>query len=624
MLVQLTLGTKRTALALYGVLLVLPTLVSGGLHWRQLVIDHETTLAVVPSDAQVAARQLQDGIVSSVRELVDRESDRPFYEYRDSYFPPETIGGEISLSPVISPLKSNAPPRGILGWFSYSVDDTSNGRPPKVIVAGRPTPAREKETRAAVLYAALELQRQATAPVWLHPDTFLYQLLTKDESLSVPVLAINLADEANIACLGDEIGALRSLQHKKTATHASKFLVQFYREDDGTPRVIAWREVTIDGDAVLRRESTACLALLGSNVVLRQGFLLDPNWLFHELPQMWASRVLKSNQVYMPMDAPASPEREQLESFRVQPVRALGLITRHPADEDYGEVRVAVNIAEMEARFRTQSLRFLGVAAMLVLSLATGMILLLRSVNRDLEAARRTENFVAAVTHELRTPVAAIKLYGEMLADGWVDDPEKLKEYYRRIVRETGRLETLVENVLEKSQLARREVEPEPGDVNAAIESLVPSLTSLGPDGIRDLAFEFGRDLPPVMLIGEGVRSIVSNLVENARKYAPVPTDVSDPEPIVVRTHVLAGNVVLDVLDRGPGIPHSERTKIFDAFYRVGNEKTRTARGTGLGLHLVALQAAAMGARVAVLDRKGGGSLFRITFDTPRGASSVA
>jgi signal transduction histidine kinase len=310
------------------------------------------------------------------------------------------------------------------------------------------------------------------------------------------------------------------------------------------------------------------------------------------------------------------PGEENLESFKIQPVRALGLDVLNAADEEYGEIKVAVNVKELESRFRLQSVRFLGVAAMLVISLATGMILLLRSVNRDLEAARRTENFVAAVTHELRTPVAAIKLYGEMLHDGWVDDPEKLAEYYRRIVRETGRLETLVENVLEKSQLARREVAPEAGDLNDVIGSLAPSLTSLSPEGIQDLSFEYGEALPLVMLIPEGVRSIVSNLVENARKYAPVTAGSGTPEPIVVKTHVLAGNVVLDVMDRGPGIPHAERSKIFEAFYRVGNERTRTARGTGLGLHLVALQSEAMGARVAVLDRKGGGSLFRITFDT--------
>jgi signal transduction histidine kinase len=182
-------------------------------------------------------------------------------------------------------------------------------------------------------------------------------------------------------------------------------------------------------------------------------------------------------------------------------------------------------------------------------------------------------------------------------------------------VRETGRLETLVENVLEKSQIAQRTAKPEPGDVESAIEPIMSSLVGLGPDGVRDLAFDFAPDLPPVMLIPEAVRSIVSNLVENARKYAPMKIGArGEPEPILVKAHVLAGSVVLDVLDRGPGIPQDERTRIFEAFYRVGNEHTRTARGTGLGLHLVALQCQAMGAKVVVLDRKGGGTVFRVTF----------
>jgi signal transduction histidine kinase len=277
-------------------------------------------------------------------------------------------------------------------------------------------------------------------------------------------------------------------------------------------------------------------------------------------------------------------------------------------------MRIAVDVRHLEASFRTQTIRLLGVGAMLVVSLATGLVLLLRSVNRDLETARRTENFIAAVTHELRTPVASIKLYGEMLDDGWVDDDaSKRKEYYRRIVRETGRLETLVENVLEKSQIAQREAPPEPGDLDAVVESLETSLKNLAQDGIADLEFVYGENLPPVMLIPEGVRSIVINLVENARKYAPVKPG-AELEPIVVETHVLAGMAVLDVMDRGPGIPHAERTKIFQAFYRIGNEETRTARGTGLGLHLVMLQSTAMGARVSVLDRKGGGTVFRVTF----------
>jgi len=251
----------------------------------------------------------------------------------------------------------------------------------------------------------------------------------------------------------------------------------------------------------------------------------------------------------------------------------------------------------------------LGVGAMLIVSLATGLVLLLRSVTRELEAARRTENFVSAVTHELRTPVAAIKLYGEMLDAGWVDSEERRLEYYRRIVRETSRLETLVERVLEKGQLTRREVKPEPGDLNAIVEGLAPALLSLAPEGVADLRFELAEDLPPVFLVHEGVRSIVTNLIENARKYAPV---AAGAEPILVRTRREGGSVLLEVLDRGPGIPPEERGRVFEAFYRMGDERTRTARGTGLGLHLVALHVDAMGGTVEVRGRPGGGTEFRI------------
>src|SRR5262249_2094453 len=112
-------------------------------------------------------------------------------------------------------------------------------------------------------------------------------------------------------------------------------------------------------------------------------------------------------------------------------------------------------------------------------------------------------------------------------------------------------------------------------------------------------------------LVHDGVRSIVANLVENARKYAPVG---EGGEPIRLVTRRSDRGADLEVLDRGPGIPVQERTRVFEAFYRVGNEATRTTQGTGLGLHLVALQSEAMGARVQVLDRDGGGTVFRVTF----------
>jgi two-component system sensor histidine kinase KdpD len=148
-----------------------------------------------------------------------------------------------------------------------------------------------------------------------------------------------------------------------------------------------------------------------------------------------------------------------------------------------------------------------------------------------------------------------------------------------------------------------------------AIEPLVPMLSAdESPVPARDLVFELPQGLPMVMLHVDCVRSIVTNLVENARKYAPV--DPADPkaEPILVRVQLVDRRVRLEVLDRGPGIPSEERSRIFQAFYRIGNEATRASKGTGLGLHLVALQAEAMDASVEALAREGGGTLFRVSF----------
>jgi len=93
-----------------------------------------------------------------------------------------------------------------------------------------------------------------------------------------------------------------------------------------------------------------------------------------------------------------------------------------------------------------------------------------------------------------------------------------------------------------------------------------------------------------------------------------VPADAPGAEPIAVATLHTNGQPVLEVRDRGPGIPREERSHVFDAFYRIGNETTRTTKGTGLGLHLVALHCQTMDAQVQVLDREGGGTVFRVTF----------
>jgi signal transduction histidine kinase len=281
------------------------------------------------------------------------------------------------------------------------------------------------------------------------------------------------------------------------------------------------------------------------------------------------------------------------------------------------DLRTAVLAVDPRPLLWRQRLEWWGLQVLLLTLTAAGgwwLVSTLRRIQRQQRRAERIGNFVAAVTHEFRTPLSTIALHAEMLLDGWAEDPDQRREYHRRIANETSRLSRLVERILEQSQLTRGRAqapptEPHLDDLSRVVEELRPSIEAGAPAGPLDVAFELADDLPPVRLTNEALESIVTNLVENARKYAPVGPG---GEPILVRTLRGPDGVRLEVLDRGPGIPESERRRVFEAFYRLGNETTRTTTGTGLGLHLVELQAKSLGGRVEATDRPGGGSCMRV------------
>jgi len=614
-LVQLV--TRRSALVLYGVLLVLPTIVLGGLLWRQLMEDHDAEMLAIPDQTTNAARRLSDQIELRLKTLVEHENQRPFYYYKRLYFQPETIGAVLAFVP--SPLVKDRVPEGILGWFAYS---ERFGYEPEVEIFGG---NREQDPEWAERRAELEASTLDLAAGDLdarREDRVDRVGSVRVDPLPMSVAAINVSQEQDIECLKREVPALRSLEKESLDVRVSSFNLRFYVEPNGTPRIVATRRVRIDANPLLLA-MPACFDRLGSGLRMTQGFYIDPDWFFSRLPKSLARAILDPSQEFIA--AGAGSRESQAANFRygynhailaeIFPVRDLEIQTFQPEDESFGHLRIVGNTADLEERYLSQTRHILGVLAMLVLSLATGLALLLRSVRRDLDAAQRTENFVAAVTHELRTPLSAIRMHGEMLKEGWVHDEGKRQEYYRRIVRETDRLETLVERVLEKSRLATTDAAPEPGDVNALVEGLGPALIGSGTEQpSKDVVFDLAPELPSAMVVPEGVRSIVTNLVENARKYAPVDVDAPGAEPIRVATLLAEEGPTLEVRDRGPGIPREERARIFDAFYRLGNETTRTAKGTGLGLHLAALHCDGMGARIQALDRDGGGTVFRVTF----------
>lgn len=618
------LKSRNAAFAAYGVLLVLPTLVFGGLYWQTLVRDYREQLAGAPSKAQETAALLSERMQERLGALLDQEARRPFSHYADVFTPSDALGDDyLAMQP--SPLRKERVPAGVLGWFSYDRLEWPAGEI-AVFAGGGLEPAERIEREVTIERAAQTFRELKEAEG--SANRALQMVTPRTQVVPAHIIAVLVNDETRHACLQQHRALMRGWN---PAIDLSDFFLEFYRDATGVPRAVATRRVIMSPEYHPLHDpeqpiDAPCLAPLNDGMSLLQGFFLDVGWLVGALVDEMGEQTLRESErlIKIGRDAELDPSCEVCADL--YPIEELGFTVLAAEDGRVGAVQVAVNTGVIHSRFQRQRNFFGGMAAMMILVLMTGMVLIERTVSRDLEQAERMQNFVSAVTHELRTPLAAIRLYGEMLVERWTEDPEKLHEYHKRILRESNRLATLVERVLQQGRLTSGPSAAEAIDLSAAVEALAEELKVAHPSGARfqgrndDLRLALAPDLPPALATVECVAGILSNLVENARKYAPYDPDSPGAEPILVRTLLEGGRVVLEVADRGPGIPAGERDRVFEAFHRLGNEATRTATGTGLGLHLVRLQAESVGAEAVVRPREGGGSVFRVRFRPAGGA----
>jgi len=608
---------QRTALFLYGVLVVLPAVVLGGLLAHQLTSFQAQHLGAVPAATRDAAARLEKAIADQVDELLASEGARDFFVYDQDYFDPTTVSdGRDGLRYMVrsSPLEYAAVD-GVLAWFQGKVGRASTT--PPWVKTRRPEPGEQQvvwlERRGQLeAFAAGELVPRLEAEPDLEPAA------RREERREYPLeqVARNLSEQRDEDTLRDGIAELRrqlrSLENLTVRT--SPFALEAVADAKGRPWICAWRRVRIEG-LPERVEIPECFPDLRRETLLVQGFVLDREWLLSELPRAAEGRTLGTSMTLaLGGEAAASGDPERVvASFDLFEALAIRSPEGFP-ERERARLTVETSTKELRSSFRTQLAWLAGVVAVMATSLLIGIRLLIGSVRASQSQADRTKNFVAAVTHELRTPVAAVKLYGEMLRDGWATSEEKRREYLDRIVRESDRLDALVDRILRQRRLSETPAAPVPGDLNRVVARLAGELRVAGGGDGADLAFELAPDLSPVLLLEDAVRDVLVNLVENARKYAPVPPG-GEPIRVVTRRN-RRGKVVLEVSDRGPGIPEEERGRVFDAYYRVGDERTRRTSGTGLGLHLVMLQARSMKARAQALARPGGGATLRVTFRT--------
>jgi signal transduction histidine kinase len=257
---------------------------------------------------------------------------------------------------------------------------------------------------------------------------------------------------------------------------------------------------------------------------------------------------------------------------------------------------------------RRQVMTFTAAFGVLLLVIATGIVATWRLVRRETEMARLKADFVANVSHDLKTPLSVIRMFGETLEMGRLPDEAARREYYQVITRESERLTRLIDNVLDVSRIesGRRTYARVPTAVEPLVRETLEAFSyPLAQEGFK-VNVQVAPDLPEVPLDADAVGQALANLIDNAIKYS------GERKSLAIEARIADGALALTVADEGVGVPREEQTRIFDKFYRVGRSETQGRRGSGVGLALVRHVAEAHGGRVTVESRPGEGSRFTL------------
>lgn len=243
-----------------------------------------------------------------------------------------------------------------------------------------------------------------------------------------------------------------------------------------------------------------------------------------------------------------------------------------------------------------------------MIALTLGAIMTARIMARELELARLKSDFVSTVSHEFRSPLTSIRQLAEMLQSRRVQNEERRQHYYGVILEQTERLSLMVSNILDLARIDERRFRLNREHIR--VEELLGAIvTRAGQPGGNDKApfrLCIKDPLPDINIDPEAITHVMNNLIDNAIKYSGESIEVT------VRAFHNENDLFITVEDHGIGIPKNETEKVFERFYRGGDDLTRKIKGSGLGLSLVKELVEAHGGTVSVVSEVERGSLFTI------------
>ena len=284
-------------------------------------------------------------------------------------------------------------------------------------------------------------------------------------------------------------------------------------------------------------------------------------------------------------------QNDQMAYFKVQDL--------HKNDAEYDAKHAAI-----QSEKKRKTAQYIGEGSIFFLLIAAGAIFVYRAVNRELTISRQQQNFMMALTHELKTPIAVAKINLETLQKRKLDESQQ-QRLISNTLQETNRLNSLCNNMLISSQIEAGGYRTAKEEINFSelLENCVSDFRQRFPQ--RSINASIEKDL---FVNGDNLllQIAINNLIDNALKYS------SKEDEVTLKASQHQSTIQVSVADEGPGISDEEKRKVFNKFYRVGNEATKTAKGTGLGLFLTSKIIATHGGSITVKDNLPKGIIFTI------------
>ncbi len=272
------------------------------------------------------------------------------------------------------------------------------------------------------------------------------------------------------------------------------------------------------------------------------------------------------------------------------------------------DINYPVALIKIRSLEKRKTAQYMGEGITFFLLIITGAVFVFRGVRRRLKNSQLQQNFMIALTHELKTPIAVAMLNLETLQKRKLDEQQQ-QRLLQITLEETNRLNTLCNNMLLSSQIdaGGYHITFEETNFSELIKECVQDFTNRYPK------HEIKRNIAEGIFVNGDrllLQMLTNNLLDNAIKYSPKET------PITVLLSEADRKILLRVKDGGKGIVAAERDKIFNKFYRIGNPATKAAKGTGLGLYLSKKIAEQHNATIGVTDNLPAGTIFTVTFNS--------